>query len=307
MRRSFRTHQLCAIPGVSPRAGMRCPVGELRTPHLSRGFLRPHAPTTTHRVNDDCFPQRRPSNHPILGQESVPPKPQNPTPGSPKNPPLRHHPPAHPGRQRDRAGASIGSDQTPPLAHSAKASPYPELPCERRPDPAEPRRGTDPQRQPRHSATAKQSRAPGGMRRSFRTLRLCAIPGVSPRAGMRCPVGALRTPHHPRAFPRSPHKYAQRSGIEPERALEANTKNPSRTARKPLLPRASSASAGSIPRSPHRAPGPRVRLAPSRRHYFGFSSTGFRSGHPPASCGRSDPCRCPGSAGHRSSPGRRPA
>ena len=35
------------------------------------------------------------------------------------------------------------------------------------------------------------------MRRSFRTLRLCAIPGVSPRAGMRCPVGALRTPHLP--------------------------------------------------------------------------------------------------------------
>jgi hypothetical protein len=137
------------------------------------------------------------------------------------------------------------------------------------------------------------------MRRSFRTLRLCAIPGVSPRAGMRCPVGALQTPHLPRAFPRSPHKYArgasrapgprvrrQRnltrtqtrtkkptrespksgpntksapsgSGTGPERALEANTKNPSRTARKPLLPRASSASAGSIPRSPHPAPGPR--------------------------------------------------
>ena len=37
------------------------------------------------------------------------------------------------------------------------------------------------------------------MRRSFRTLRLCGIPGVSPRAGMPCPVGALRTPHHPRA------------------------------------------------------------------------------------------------------------
>jgi hypothetical protein len=34
MRRSFRTHRLCAIPGVSPRAGMRCPVGALQTPHL---------------------------------------------------------------------------------------------------------------------------------------------------------------------------------------------------------------------------------------------------------------------------------
>jgi hypothetical protein len=104
------------------------------------------------------------------------------------------------------------------------------------------------------------------MRRSFRTHRLCAIPGVSPRAGMRCPVGALRTPHQHRAFPRSPHKYAQRSGIGPERALEANTKNPSRTARKPLLPRASSASAGSIPRSPHRqqAPGASPSTPPSQ-------------------------------------------
>jgi hypothetical protein len=38
------------------------------------------------------------------------------------------------------------------------------------------------------------------MRRSFRTLRLSAIPGVSPRAGIRCPVGALRKPILPRAF-----------------------------------------------------------------------------------------------------------
>ena len=36
----------------------------------------------------------------------------------------------------------------------------------------------------RHSAAAKQVRAPGYMRRSFRTHRLCAIPGVSPRAGI---------------------------------------------------------------------------------------------------------------------------
>jgi hypothetical protein len=80
------------------------------------------------------------------------------------------------------------------------------------------------------------------MRRSFRTLRLCAVPGVSPRAGIRCPVGALRTPHLPRAslasagpIPRST-PYAQRSGIGPQRALEANTKNPSRKARKPHPP-----------------------------------------------------------------------
>jgi hypothetical protein len=44
-------------------------------------------------------------------------------------------------------------------------------------------------------------------------------------------------------------KATQRGGIGPQRALEANSKNPSRTARKPILPRASSASAGPIPRS----------------------------------------------------------
>jgi len=49
--------------------------------------------------------------------------------------------------ERDRAGASIGSDQTHPLAHSAKAPSFPEFPCERRPGPAEP--GTkDPPKSP---------------------------------------------------------------------------------------------------------------------------------------------------------------
>ena len=87
-----------------------------------------------------------------------------------------------------------------PIARQRESRACLHVPCERRTVPAEPPRGTDPQRQPRHSATAKQVIAPGGMRRSFRTLRLCAIPGVSPRAGMRCPVGALRAPHLPRAF-----------------------------------------------------------------------------------------------------------
>jgi hypothetical protein len=78
-----------------------------------------------------------------------------------------------------------------PVARQRESPAGPNVPCERRTDPAEPRRDTDPQRQPWHSATAKQVRAPGCMRRSFRTLRLCAIPGVSPRAGIRCPVEAL--------------------------------------------------------------------------------------------------------------------
>jgi hypothetical protein len=88
------------------------------------------------------------------------------------------------------------------------------------------------------------------MRRSFRTLRLCAIPGVSPRAGMRCPVGALRTPH-PAERDRS------------AASLGSDHQNPSRTARKPLLPRASSASAGPIPRSAKIRPAERDRSGAS--------------------------------------------
>ena len=93
-------------------------------------------------------------------------------------------------------------------------------------------------RRNRHNHASGRS---GGIRRSFRTHRLCAIPGVSPRAGMRCPVGALRTPLFPRAFlrgcerrpdPAERPKYAKRSGIGPQRALEANNKTPSRNARK---------------------------------------------------------------------------
>ena len=90
-----------------------------------------------------------------------------------------------PGAER----ALEANNQSPRAKREVRSSP--ELPCERRPRPAEPRRGTYPQRQPQHSATAKQVRAPGCMRRSFRTLRLCARPGVSPRAGIRCPVEAL--------------------------------------------------------------------------------------------------------------------
>ena len=106
---------------------------------------------------------------------------------------------AGPGRSEHR-----NVDILIPLARQRESPAGPNVPCERRTDPAEPHRGTDPQRQPNHSATAKQVRAPGGMRRSFRTLRLCAIPGVSPRAGLRCPGGALRTPQ---CDPAEPHHH----------------------------------------------------------------------------------------------------
>jgi hypothetical protein len=109
-----------------------------------------------------------------------------------------------------RAEAAAGSGRSEhrnvdiliPVARQRESLAGPNVPCERRTDPAEPPPPTSPQRQPQHSATAEQERAPGGMRRSFRTHRLCAIPGVSPRAGIRCPVGALRTPH----LPQSPHR-----------------------------------------------------------------------------------------------------
>ncbi len=49
--------------------------------------------------------------------------------------PLRLRPAA---AQRDRAGASIGSDQTLPQREARKPQSSPKLPCERRPGPAEP-------------------------------------------------------------------------------------------------------------------------------------------------------------------------
>ena len=73
MRRSFRTHRLCAIPrgftpgwSTVPRWGTPN-ASPPQSPHRLRVPTPPSTITTTHRVNDDCFPQRRPSNHPIQG------------------------------------------------------------------------------------------------------------------------------------------------------------------------------------------------------------------------------------------------
>jgi len=86
----------CApYPGVSPRAGLRSPVGALQTPHLSQSPHRlrvptfptaPTAITTTHRINDDCF----------SSTATIKPSHTGTYPQSTK-------------RQRDRAGASIGT------------------------------------------------------------------------------------------------------------------------------------------------------------------------------------------------------
>ena len=132
------------------------------------------------------------------------------------HPPLRDRLPSNPAAAGPGRSEHRNVDTLIRLARQRESSVGPNVPCERRTDPAEPRRGTDPQRQPQHSAPAKQVRAPGVMRRSFRTLRLCTVPGVSPRAGIRCPVGALRTPHHttlPR--PQRHHRLHAPSAITP--------------------------------------------------------------------------------------------
>jgi hypothetical protein len=61
------------------------------------------------------------------------------------------------------SGSGIGPERaleaiTQPLAQQRESSSSPKPTCESRTDPAERRRGTDPQRQPRHSATAPQNR-----------------------------------------------------------------------------------------------------------------------------------------------------
>ena len=160
MRRSFRTLRLCAIPGVSPRAGIRCPVRALRTPLLPRAPTAPSASTTTHLFTDNYF----------SSWATIKPSPY-------RNRPSSRPAAAGPGRSEHR-----NVDILIPLARQRESPTGPNVPCERRTDPAEPRRGTYPQRQPQHSATAKQVWAPGGMR---------------------CPVGALRTSHLPQAFLRA--------------------------------------------------------------------------------------------------------
>ena len=71
-------------------------------------------------------------------------------------------------------------------------------------------------------------------------------PGFHPGLVCSAPLGHSKS-GQPK--PAQPTKKPQRSGVRPERALEAITTHPSRTARKLLLPRAYSARGGLIPRS----------------------------------------------------------
>ena len=89
MRRSFRTLRLCAIPrGFTPGwyAVPRWGTPNASTPQSPHRLHVPSAITPTHRVNDDCF----------SSMATLKPSPQRDRPQATQ-------------RQRDRAGASIGT------------------------------------------------------------------------------------------------------------------------------------------------------------------------------------------------------
>ena len=124
-------------PNRTPRAA----AGPDRSKHCRRTTSSPRAqrenlpsPRACLRAQARSRRAPAPKTHPRI---HTPPKPHR-TNSSPTTP-THHHPTAHPGRQRDRTGASIAGEQHHPLEHSAKALPLPEPACERRPDPAEPR------------------------------------------------------------------------------------------------------------------------------------------------------------------------
>jgi hypothetical protein len=93
-----------------------------------------------------------------------------------------------------------------PLARQRESLAGPNVPCERRTDPAEPPPPTSPKRQPQHSATAKQ---------------------VSPRS--------LRAKDRSRAHPPSPTQQRDRAGA----STGSDHLVSGATAPKPILPRAS--------------------------------------------------------------------
>jgi hypothetical protein len=120
-------------------------------------------------------------------------------------------------RQRDRAGASIGtSTPCPPSRDSAKAQPAPTFPASA---------GPVPRRPPKTAAERDRTEASTG---SDQALPLAHSAKAGPSPSFPASEGSV---------PRSPQK-SQRSGIGPTHALEAIKPFPSRTARKLILPRA---------------------------------------------------------------------
>ena len=66
-----------------------------------------------------------------------------------------------------------------PLARQRESPTGPNVPCERRTDPAEPRRGTDPQRQPHHSANQKKINGPFRVNMRDRPHRVGCFRGLA--------------------------------------------------------------------------------------------------------------------------------
>jgi hypothetical protein len=100
-----------------------------------------------------------------------------------------------------------------------------------------------PQRQHRHSATAKQVRAPGVCSVLSERSGCTPYPGFHPGLVCSAPLGHSEEPSFPeltcehRTGPAEPPKTAAERD-RPKRALEAIKPFPSRAARKPILPRA---------------------------------------------------------------------
>jgi hypothetical protein len=130
--------------------------------------------------------------------------------------------------ERDRSEASLGGNHQNPQRTARKPNPPPSLLSEHRTGPAE--RPSTPS-----GAGSVQSEP---WRRPPKIPRAQRESPILPRASS-ASAGPI-----PRSAP-----YAKRSGIGPERALEAITKIPRAQRESPILPRASSASTGPVPRS----------------------------------------------------------
>ena len=166
-------------------------------------------------------------------------------------------------RQRDRAGASIGtSTSCPPLARQRESSSCPHVPCEHRTDPAEPPPATQPHRDSATIARPATQPAPKNLNPSAKRKPKRPIPKDQQIAT-----------HHARTGG---------SGIGPERALERRHPDPpSRAARKLLLSqrslRAQARSRGASPRLSPIATQPHGRTRNTATH-----PAPTRSPRPPA-------------------------
>ena len=133
---------------------MRCPVGALRTPHNPQSPHRLHVPTAS---TSPALPRPHRLRVPTASASPRPQRHHHNTPGQRQlfflngdnqTTPYRDIPPIHeaaagPGRSEHR-----NVDILIPAARQRESPAGPNVPCERRTDPAEPCRGTYPQRQP---------------------------------------------------------------------------------------------------------------------------------------------------------------